>query len=199
MIRKLILTGVFFGLIDVVLISCCKDSLLDYTKFNSIKVTNTNLKDEVPDSSTISKGNYRIKLTLDGGFIAINPNRQLFMNSSYATFCENMGLNGLKSDIVTFEVTCNKEVFGTPSGQKLSLDKIKAYEFGFYDDTKNERLAIDKWVDILNNGRYEQAHYDLYLEFNENIVSTEYLKFKIKIEFQDGLILEAETNNIRVT
>ena len=74
----------------------------------------------------------------------------------------------------------------------------RAYEFGFYDDAKNSRKTLNEWLHILNNGRHEQARYDLYFEFTEDIISSENIKFKVLIEFEDGSILETETNNVRI-
>ena len=199
MIKRLLFLSLFFGLVDVVFISCCKDSLLDYTKFNSINLSNTSLKNSLPDSSTVSQANFRIKLRINGEFIAQRNSRPSFLNNSYATSCANMGLNGLKSDIVRLEMTCNKEILGVPSGQKLNLSKVKVYEFGYYDDAKNKKISLNEWLNILNNGRFEQSGYELYFEFEDPIISNEFLKFKVVMEFQDGVILEAETNNVRVT
>ena len=196
MIKKTLIIFCIFGLIQLIIIACCPDPKTYYNRITDIKIANCNLRTELKDSSTISHNDFRIRLIIYEETFTQAFNPSILINSVYATSCED-NFVGLKSDIVDFKITCNKDILGIQAGQKIDYNKINVYKIGFTDDSKNQRKTIAEWLNILNNGGYLLA-FEWYFEFKETIASNDYLKFEIFIKQEDGTEFKTETNSIKI-
>ena len=197
MIKKVFIVISVIGLIQLVIIACCPDSKTYYNSITDIEVENCNLKIELSDSSIVSQNDFRMRLTVLEETFAQLFNPSFVINTAYALVdCEDIFV-GLKSDITEFTITCNKDILNAEAGEPIDYNKLNVYKIGFTEDSKNKRVTITEWLDILNNGGYLLA-FEWYFEINETIGSDEYLKFKINIAQEDGTEFEIETNSIRI-
>lgn len=196
MIKKTFIIVGAIGLIQLILIACCPDPVTYYNRITDLEIANCNLSSELEDSSIISLENFRIRLIIQEETIAQTFNPSFLINSAYATSCED-NFVGLKSDIVEFKITCNKDILGFQAGQPIDYNKIDVYKIGFYDDSKNQRMKISEWLDIMNNGGYLLA-FEWYFEFKEAINKDDYFKFEILIKQENSSEFKVETNSIKI-
>ncbi len=196
MIKKTFIILGAIGLIQLIIIACCPDPKTYYNRITNLEIANCNLRTELEDSSTISQNDLRIRLIIHVETFAQTFNPSFLINSAYATSCED-NFVGLKSDIVDFKITCNKDVLGIQAGQPIDYNKINVYKIGFTDDSKNQRKTITEWLDTINNGGYLLA-FEWYFEFKEPINKDDYLKFEILIKQEDGSEFKIETNSIKI-
>lgn len=178
------------------IISCCPDPTNVYYKIIELKIGNCILDKLVEDSSIVDIERFRILVDIKANSFVNYNTKFSTISSAYAFKCENNYV-GLKSDINEFTVSCNKDILGVSAGQPISFDKMNIYKIGFYDDSKNQRQTIYEWMKILNNGGYRLA-FEWYIEFKEQVISKEYLTFKIKIHQEDGSEFIAETKSIKL-
>ena len=184
-----------FVFIEVLLISCCPDPITYFNQITGIRAVNIDLYDEIVDGASVSQSTFRIKCEIDEEIIGQHFRPSLLINNSYATSCED-NWEGLKTDIIKFEITSNKEVWNIPPGNPLNIqDRIVVYKRGFNDDSKNSRKTIQEWLNILNNGGYQLA-FEWYFEFKERIDTNEAMKFKLTFELENGQKFEAETSSV---
>lgn len=166
--------------------------MLKYVSITDMQLANTNLGDKVDDNATVKGEDFRLKLEVKFEFVAA-VNHGLF-TSSFATSCENEGLDGLKNDIRKVVVTSNKDILDTPAGNDLNInEQILVYQGGFYDDRKNQRISFDEWLDGMNNGTFGRRLSNWYFEFRPKIESTESVTFKFVFEFSDNTSIELMT------
>lgn len=200
MFRKSIIVLVLVILINFIIDSCwCPDPETYYHNITNIEILNTQPYEELEDSSTINSSNYRIKCKMDVDMTTylFSP---FFYQAAYATSCVDYFV-GLRSDITKFEITCNKSIGNIGAGEQLNInDNILIYDRSFIDDSKNERMSIEDWLDLLNNGGYQLAYqkWEWYFEFKNLPSSNEYLKFKFLFLLENGEKYEIETNSIRI-
>ena len=187
---------IIFTLLQLTVFACCPDARTLFDKIINLKADNCKLQTDLINNSTVNKNDFRIRLKILNENITNVINRNSLINGAYAFACED-NYEGLKSDIVSFKISCNRDILDTPAGESIDFSKIRVYKIGFYDDSKNFRKTVDEMLDILNNGGYELG-YEWYFEFNQKIISNEYLKFKISIEQEDGSKFEVETNSIKI-
>jgi len=176
-------------------VSCCPEPITYYNRIDEIYVSNTSLYTTLNDSAIVNQDNYRIKCLIDEEIITQVFNFTPLIQSLYATSCED-NFVGLKMDIVRFEITCNKEIWNIQPRNLLDHNKIRVYKKWFTEDSKNQRMTIDEWLDILNNGGYQLA-FEWYFEFMDKISSNDYLKFQILFELEDGTEYIIETKSIK--
>ncbi len=196
MIKKTFIIIGIFGLIQLIIIACCPDPKTYYNRITDIEFANCSLVSELADSMSVSQNDFRIRLIIKEETFAQIFNPSFLINSAYATSCED-NFVGLKSDIVDFKITCNKNILGIQSGQPIDYNKINVYKIGFTVDSKNQRKTITEWLDILNNGGYLLA-FEWYFEFKETIDSNDYLKLEIFIKQEDGTEFKTVTNSIKI-
>ena len=198
MLRKVAIIVAITTLIKVIVTSCCPDSLLDHTAITNLNWAATDLSEELNDGDHVSSPNLRLKLSIDVEFVT--QNRFFHQpNTLLATSCENMGLDGLRNDISKITITSDRDILGTQAGDALNVDnKIMVYEDHFFDDAKNERISIDEWSRILNEGRRQQSRHEWYFDFVEPVEIGDFARFKIILEFADQTITQLETANIKI-
>jgi hypothetical protein len=196
MIKKaFIITGIFV-LIQLIFIACCKPGIY-FSRITDLKIANCSLQTELGDSLTVSQNDFRIRLRMEEEAFAqfFSPNN--IINSAYATSCED-NLVGLKSDIVKFEIRCNKSILGIPAGEPIDFSKLRVYhDLGFTDNSRNQRITIPEWILILNNDGY-QIGADWYFEYQEPLNTDDYFKFNVLIKQEDGTEFNAETNSVKI-
>lgn len=196
MIKKAIIIIGIVGLIQLIIIACCSDPNTYYNRITELEFANCNLQNVLDDGETVSKGNHRLRLKITEETFAQLFNPSKLINAAYATSCEDI-FAGLKSDIVEFSISCNEEIFDTEAGTSIDYNKLSVYKIGFTDDLDNQRKTIQEWLDIMNNGGYLLA-FEWYFAFNEQINSTDFLKFKVNIKQEDGTRFVFETNAIKI-
>jgi hypothetical protein len=196
MLKKTSIILGIVGLIQLIIIACCPEPKTFYHQITDIHFTNCSLSTEIAEGAKVSQKDFRIKLIFEVEILAQLFNRYLLINSLYATSCED-NLVGLKSDIIDFKITCNKEILNTQVGESIDYSKLRIYKIGFTEDSRNQRMTINEFLNILNNGGYLLA-FEWYIEFYEAINSDELLRFKIYIKQENGTEFEIETNSIRI-
>lgn len=185
-------------LITQLLIDACCGRLLEHTEVTEIQMLNTNLFEEIADSATVVQDSFRIRTIVSLDLVA-NHGLNDFSNIAYATSCPTPGLEGLKSKITNFEISCNQEILGIEAGQALnSNDNLKAYLHESGDDSANERISVNDWLEVFNLGGLDQFHGYWYFEFQKPIESAEYLKFFFRMETEDGAVFESETEYVKI-
>ena len=197
MTKKGLKTFILLWVIQIIVIACCPDSTVFYSRITGLQVKNHNIQTEQSAEECISQENYRIRLTIFEETYADNTFNPYFMvNAAYALDCEDI-FEGLESDILDFSITCDKRILNTNAGQPIDYEKLDVYKIGFTNDSDNRRRTVQEWLDIMNNGGYLLA-FDWFIEFNETINSNEELKFKIKIVQEDNTEFETETSPILI-
>jgi hypothetical protein len=196
MIKKTYIIVGIFGLIQLIIIACCPDPKTYYNRITDIEFANCRLATDLADNMTVSQNDFRLRLIIKEETFAHIFNPSFLINSAYATSCED-NFVGLKSDIVDFKITCNKNIFGIQAGEPIDYNKINVYKIGFTVDSKNQRKTITEWLDILNNGGYLLA-FEWYFEFKEPINSNDFLKFDISIKQENGTEFKVATNSIKI-
>jgi hypothetical protein len=197
MIKKALTILIVIGLIQLVVIACCSNPQTYYNRITNIEVVNCNLTTELVDSSIVSQNDFLIRLTIFEETFAQFFNPSFMVNSAYALVdCED-NVEGLKSDITEFTITCNKDILNAKAGEPIDHNKLNVYKVGFTVDSKNQRKTIAEWLDILNNGGHFLA-FEWYFEFSKIINSEDFLMFKIKIKQEDGTEFEVETNSVKI-
>ncbi|MDH5399913.1 MAG: hypothetical protein OEX02_17300 [Cyclobacteriaceae bacterium] len=199
--KHLLFILALFGIIDMLLLSCgidkCADNPLPFAYFQEVSVWQKSLATGgvLPDSSTIIQDDYRFVVQADFEYTTFfqPPIKQ----SGYFAFakCKEDGNEGLKSNIVQFKITCNKDIPGVNAGYALD-QKLNVYLPSFEDDLQNERHSIAEWVSLLNAGMYVHDR-TWYFEFTEPIISAEYVQFTLHLELEDGSLIEKNTDYVR--
>jgi len=162
-----------------------------------LNIANCSLQTELEDSLAVAQSDFRIKLRIKEESFSQVFSPDFILNSAYATSCED-NFVGLKSDVVDFEIRCNKNILEIPVGESIDFDKISVYnDFGYTDDSQNQRLSIPEWISILNNNGFLRMS-DWYFEFKEALNTDDYLKFNILIKQEDGTEFNAETNFVKI-
>jgi len=200
--RNILILIILFGGVEILIQSCCPKTDLLFTNIIDLEISNTKIEGEsiveIGDSVIVENDNFRIELSTDIELITIK-NMVHSPNSLFAFDCDNEGINGLKDKIKSIELSSNYEIFEIVPGESLIRDdRVKIYPKVFFDDSKNERITIEDWKNILNSGMHQQSISNWYIEFQEQIESQEFLKFKLLIEFESNRILEKGTNFVKI-
>ena len=123
MIKKIFIILGAIGFIQLIIIACCPDPITYYNRITNLMIANYNLSSELEDSAAIAQKDFRIRLTIKEETFAQTFNPSFWLSSAYATSCED-NFVGLKSDIVDFKITCNKNILGIQAGQSIDNNKI---------------------------------------------------------------------------
>ena len=183
-----------FVIIMLLFIACCKKSFDDlHFEANKIEVKNTYNFRDIGESVTISQQGFRIKCHLSEETIELIS--ELNELRASLDFCEDNFI-GLNKDIENFYISCDKDIWNTLAGTPLDNNKIRIYENKFPEDSQNKRLTIQEWLNFINN-EDQLITFEWFIEFNEPIISTEYLKFKLHFEIEDGSIYTTETPSVK--
>jgi len=176
------------------MVSCCKESYENINiNANNIQVKNTYHFRNIGDAITVNQQGYRIKC-----FLSDNIVQEIFaFNEVKASlnYCEDNFI-GLKKDIANFYISCDQDIWNTLAGTPLDNNNIRIYENKFSDDSQNKKLTIQEWLDFINN-EDQLITFEWFIEFNEPIISTEYLKFRLLFEQVEGTEYITETNSVK--
>lgn len=188
---RLLLVFIIFS----TMISCCKKSFDDILiNASDIDIKNTNQFRDIGDGVTVNQQGYRIKCFLSDRVVELISD----LNDVRASFdyCENNFI-GLKKDISNLTISCDKDIWNSQAGTPLDNNNIRIYENNFPEDSKNNRLTIQEWLNFVNN-EDQLISFEWFIEFNEPIISTEYLKFKLLFELADGSEYVIETDSVKI-
>ena len=154
----------------------------------------SDLGSDLADSAEVKMTNFRMEFDAGVEYITINTKISgFFVSNVYAMSCPPDGDYGLKYPVVSVDFFCNKDLPGFPSGTSLT-EKIRAYRPSSKNDADMERYLMDEWKTRLKI--YNESIW--YFEFSEIIESPDYLQFTMRIEFDDGSILESSTKNVKL-
>jgi len=180
-------------IIFLTVVSCCDDPIDVFFKAKDIEIQNTYKLRNIGDGVTVNQQDYRIKCFLNAktakDISDINDSRRSI------GMCED-NFVGLKKDIAKLIISCNKNVWNTPSGTPLNNDNIRFYENKFGEDSENLRLTVDEWLAFVNN-EDQLITFEWFIEFIAPIVSNEYLKFKLTFELVDRSEYITETESVK--
>lgn len=185
-----------FSLLAMILVvfSCCKKSASDiYFNANDIRLKNTYQLIEIRDGVTVNQDGYRIKCYLNDKTVKyisdIND-----LNKSFG-YCENNFI-GLAKDISNLKISCDKDVWNISAGTPLNQNNIRVFGNKSAVDAENERLTIVEWLSYINN-EDQLVTFEWFIEFVEIIDSSEYLKFTLTFELEDGSEYVTETGPVK--
>jgi hypothetical protein len=187
--------SILLVIMSLMFVSCCKKSFDDiYFSANDIRAKNTYQFRGISEGVTINQQGYRIKCLLNDEIIELISD----LNDLRASldYCEDNFI-GLKKDIVNLSISCDQDIWNTTAGTPLDNMNIRIYENKFPEDSQNKRLTIQEWLDFVNN-EDQLITFEWFIEFNEPIVSTEYLKFKLFFELADGSEYSTETELVKI-
>jgi hypothetical protein len=193
--KKVALTLILsFGLIGAILTSCfCKD-VRDYwmpesatSKIVSFQSDNTpyQTNDTVYSDSILIRVGFEQVYLSEGNTESFN-----FGNSAFATQkCPINGNEGIKHNVISFEVTCNKDFNSIQAGENLnSLLFLNEEPMSLaYAKTFNQ-------IDLSLRSGYIQNHVDL--TFKEKPSMAESRFFTLTWTFENGQILSTTTQDI---
>jgi len=182
-------------IITLNVVSCCKKSFDDfYFRVNDIIAKNTYDFTDVGDGVTISQEGYRIKLKLNDAIKdAIEDINSVRKSLDY---CEDNEV-ALKKDIASLRISCNTTIWNTPAGSALDLNNIRVFEHKAGIDSEPMYMTVNDWIQHINS-KTQFVDFEWYLEFNEVITSTEYLKFQLQFELIDGSHYSTETGLVKL-
>ncbi|MGM5470212.1 hypothetical protein ACS386_08040 [Flavobacteriaceae bacterium LMO-SS05] len=173
--------------------SCCDDPMDIFFKAKDIEIHNTHKFRNIGDGITVNQQDYRIRCFLNAKTVKDISDINDFRYSRGG--CED-NFVGLKKDIANLTISCNKNIWNTPSGNPLDNTNIRFYENKFGEDSENVRLTVDEWLAFVNN-EDQLVTFEWYIEFIETIDSTEYLKFQLLFEIVDGSEYITETESVK--
>lgn len=159
-----------------------------------IEVNNTYQFRNFGDGVTVNQQDYRIKCFLNAK--TVKNISDLNDGRVSQGLCEN-NFVGLKKDIANLTISCNKNIWNTPSGTPLDANNIRIYENKTADDSQNLRLTVQEWLTFLNN-EDQLITFEWFIEFNEPIISAEFLKFQLRFEIVDGSEYTIETKSVKI-
>lgn len=185
----------FVFLIFLTVASCCKKSFDDfYFNANDISIKNTYQFRDIGDGVTVNQQGYRIKCILSDDIIQIISD----LNDLKASldYCEDNFI-GLKKDISNLNISCDQGIWNTLAGTPLDNNNIRFYENKSEEDSENIRMTVQEWLTVVNNDD-QLITFEWFIEFNDPIISTEYLKFKLQFELVDGSEYTTETESVKI-
>lgn len=189
MIKKISMAiNIFIMLLMAV--SCCEKSLDDlHYNVNNIIIKNTYNFRDISEGVTVDQQGFRIKCVLNDKTVkSISDLNKLKVSLGD---CEDNFI-GLSKDISNLSILCSQNIWNTPAGNSLDHNNIRFYENKFPEDSQNNRLTVQEWLNFVNN-EDQLITFEWYIEMTEPITSTEYLKFQLRFELIDGSQYIAET------
>lgn len=173
--------------------ACCEDPLDFFFNVNKIEINNSYQFRNIGDGVTVNQQGYRIKCFLNEK--TVNDIAEYNKTCVSLGTCEQNFI-GLKKDIVSLYISCDKDIWNVSAGIPLDNNNIRIYENKFPEDSQNNRLTIQEWLDFVNN-ETQLINFEWFIEFNEPIISTEYLKFRLQFEVVDGTDYITETESVK--
>jgi hypothetical protein len=192
--KNIILLFLLFGFIDLIIISCCPD-VLAHTSINKISIINTDLGNELENGDMVAYENFNIRLRLAQSYVAGSLPKLNPLNSAYANSCLEDGYDGLKSDIKSFEITCNESILGIESGMPLNIENNI---YADVDVMGSSGLTIEDWISSLNHGAFRDISHDFYFRFSRTIETNKPLTFYFTIELEDGSTFSLATQSLLI-
>lgn len=110
-------------------------------------------------------------------------------------YCEDNFI-GLKKDITTLIISCNKDIWNTVPVAPLDHNNIRLFENKSEVDSENIHLTVDEWLSFVNN-EDQLITFEWHIEFIEPIESNEFLKFQLTFELEDGTEYITETESVK--
>lgn len=194
--KKVIIIASAWVLVQLVVSCFCPDSPWDHTQIESFEVRTGKWEDlYLSDSSSVSSEDFRIIVKVRTQYIARSNKVGALLYSSYATSCENDGLEGLKVNIESIKVTSEQPLGGIAAGEPLN-SLFEAYSPQYIDDSKNKRVSIVKIMMDINEEHYPDLTY--YMELKDKSVSSDFVSFTITLTFEDGSERTSKTNSVKI-
>lgn len=194
MIKKISIT-LFHLILILVLNGCCKTNLDNYyIKISEIRITNNNLLTELGRGEIINQSDYRIRCFINENLI--KDVKDLNKIPDYDD-CDHQYILKFKKEITVVKISCSQPIWNTTANSPLDNKNIRFYENEFAEDSRNIRFTIDEWIDLVNHEK-DLMNFEWFIEFNEPIISTEYLKFRLQFEVVDGSEYIVETGLVKI-
>ena len=179
----------------LIIVSCCKKTFDDlYFNVSDIVAKNTYNFRDIGEGVTIGQEGYLIKLTLTDTMKEAIENINSIRKS--LDYCEDNEV-ALKNDIQNLTLSCNQTIWDTPAGTPLDLSRIRIFEHQADSNSEITRMTVKDWIDLINT-KTQFIEFEWYMEFNEVITSTEYLKFQLQFELKNGSIYHTETGLVKL-
>jgi hypothetical protein len=197
-ICKLFLLAVCY---QVILVACCQEPLLPFSVHSGIMLSNVQVADSfmtsdvfLDDRVELDAEDFALHLEIEYEFVAAST-LPSFISTSYAFSCPMDGEQGLKSPVVAIEVTANQDLLGVTAGSPLN-------DLMTYGPLSSSRVignpgpsSLAQLIQEMNFGAWWQSIW--LLQFNQDFSTPDFVKFHIKITYEDGSVEERETEEVK--
>lgn len=186
MLRKTLVAFLFFCLMDVLLVSCCKDQFVTIT---GIFVELVDTADE--DTAVINAEDFilsvRVNNQVDYSYLGKELSR--LQNTAYATTCDPN--YSVKNKATSFTITANTSFYGLEAGMPLNS------LFNVSTDYQQE-LEIENMLDYLN---FEEgfSYGDYFFTLKDPLLEETTLSFTIRVELENEEVIETESTQVTLT
>jgi len=194
MIKKVIIVFSFTFLLQLLLISCCRDTFYQYYSIIDMQSSNCLFQNELQDSATVTQEEYRLKIQLSPAPYLKSSLSSLFINRAMALSCEEINV-GLDSKIESFTISADQKIYNTKAGDPLAHSKFRINPSGI--ESKEAEITIDEWLENINNSGYI---HDLmwYFHLDEPLLIDAYIRFTIDILLDNGTTFKSITPPVRI-
>lgn len=199
----LIISGVI--LLNIILVSCfCKETKVPYILLSGIFLSNYDETELLPDKSEINSDKFRLKLDIQGDFIAQRIVVPSIFHEAYATSCEpGDGVSGLKYDIKKLTLTCTEEIHNIEAGKNLAESDFIKIVYNWHPFVE---ISIPEWIKRINENesdtddsyhpwsspfRYPDQSY--FFRFTKSFTTNDFVEFTLYIELDNDESFTAKT------
>lgn len=194
MIKRLFTSLSVLGLLQVLLVACCPDPQTYYSVINGVFSSTYKNTEVLNDSSVVALDDFQLMLGLEDMLVTEHSPVEDLISSSYALSCDDVILAGTRSPLKDLRLKADKDLFGIAANEVIPAQKFRMTpDFG---ETENPVFyEVSTFLDKMNN---EQSLYYLwYIQFNDTTSSSEYIRFKLELELEDGNIYETQAPAVR--
>jgi hypothetical protein len=193
--KKIIILPALFILTHILYISCCncKKEMFPFYKVNSVTNKISGSNHAIIDTGAITNvDSIKIKYDFFNECTAIHTNQNPFsflVNESFACKCEGCGQQGIKSKIITFNISSDSVYNGIIAN--TSLNSIFAVNV---NDNSLNNISIETFKNQINDGRVLISSVNIFTKTKP--ANTKGHIFKLSLSFEDGRILTTSSNRV---
>ncbi len=121
-----------------------------------------------------------------------------FTNKAYANSCHLPG-EVINQSITNVTISANESILDTEAGNPLSKDHFRIIYFNF---NASGGMSIEEWLHSLNNTSNDHDplfRKDIAIVIKTPIQYSEFLKFTLAFELNNGQTIVSETNFVKLT
>jgi hypothetical protein len=193
MIKKVFIVLTAGIMLQLLLISCCRDIFYHSSQIVEVHSVNSLFQNELPDSAIVKQAEYRLKIDISKDLYTRTSLSSLFINQAVAFQCEEINL-GLDSKIKNFTISADQDIYNIRAGDPLDYRKFSIHSDGSDSGTG---ISVEEWLHNINNSDYRYTT-SWYFLLNEPLLIDQWIKFKINIVQEDGTAYETQTDAVKM-